>query len=1294
MQSTHLIGSVLERKPSSTPSASSPRFGTSGKTGFPAVQHRNKSIFARAREERSRDVSNGSLQIPVVQPTSKPVSRSSKNVAPSSAVVPNDWRDQAEEENARRVEAMTEEEREQERREIFERFGSGVGDVLRRAREAREAQQLQLMGRQERSDSNVTLKREQATNGTSRSSSPPSALSRPGSRPSSRADRKLRFADVTPNDIYVYESAPPSPRKQPLALPPPTDADGPVVYLGDWKGKTNPTVRLRDQTSPVPHSSADKQNQQSNDLDYLEEGTPEDIRRRFFPTAPANDPSLAWIGSAAPPPDSSTTLRFDLTGTPIPTALTSTLPTHLGLHHHADGAHAGYTLDDVFLLSRSTVPAQRAAMLGILGRIARRLGQNCHGNIDTGIEELVGQEAALRKRILAAGVEAMSERGSLGARAVEVMWECIVGWDEEIIGIEGVELQDTGRSAPMSSSQGTSITDADPFSGLPLDYVLPQISTIFSAQMLPCESLTQLLAIVHRFAQHTNEIASTIITTSGLISSIVQTFLLTPIPPTDSSPQADPAALQLLITLALSSRANASALLGPADALLRFVTTIPSASPFPPTLATALLVGTLRLYTVFASYGLYAHIATTAAEPLAAVGRYILSEECRNTLLRETWFNLLEAWMVCARDPHRTVPSHEILWSQVVGWGWVEEILEIREKLSEKDEVLLASVWRAGAAYLEGAMVNGIRGGGNDRSTVLDSVKDSFSCGVERKVVENAELELRRALGILSAGGTLGLRVGDLTCLRDIAMHANTLAAVLRLWLSCLSPQLQGPSEAFPFLLPFSLISEVCAKITVHPIWSLVFAEGCPSYMYQFCRPLSLLLSSYLQLTRRLPGISEGSWMAQAFAILCRLLPGDEEFAQLIAGDVASLITSRFMDSQGWNVSSIIWENGGMDKIKPFLTFSLGPKKEEYIGPSWISPLSIAVATTQRLPSASKVRPGTRQGIALPLTRDWLFSPLDHLLRSGESEAFRTLPSTWNASETEVVRAVLCLAKVNAEILRIQGLNDFIMTKEETIFACMKIFMLEHGQQQNDSAEEVFRDSMVSQFMEDLLAPFGAATSLSSLAVSPSPNTHESLEAVAARFLGPSTPFYQFYTDFVGLYDAISFSHPLFARLLLPPSSMRYPLDYRRYLWADYGHVLKTIRTPIESVITDSIGEYLWPVEADAQIIGAYVRALVKGSLTGFVRLVAIHHVACNIWPDLYGAGTEEKASKLLKAVTDQGAFDVVREVVLYRQVRAGTTLIPPACFAQAGEWKASRLRIISSWGGDSLKERLRNLLE
>lgn len=1277
------------------------------------MQHRSKSAFARAREEQKKGEPSRPQNVPVVHPTMKveiPAPAPKMMTQPSSGES-GDWRKQVEEENRQRVAAMTEEEREQERREILEKFGPDVGEILRKAREARLRREKELAGIEDGREEiplvsspprsptlssdgklNVSVTKSRADTLSGRvsrpSSPPPSAMSRPGTRPSSRADRRIRFAELTPTDIHVYESAPPSPRKKALALPPPSPADGPVKSLGQWKGNVGP-IRRRDAHVPLDDPPAPM-------VTSFEEGTPEDIRRRFFPTAPAHDPSLEWIegggpskssGASVAPPDS--TLRFDLTGTPIPPELSATLPTHLGLHHHADGDRAGYTLEDVFLLSRSTVPAQRATMLGVLSRIVWRLGKGRAQDPGQRIPELQGQAEAVRRRALAAGVEAMGERGSVGPRAVDLMWECIVGWEEEVLGIEGIELKLARQ--PDSSPSTSSDKGEDILASLPLEYVLSQASNAFATGAQPAETLSKLLAVLHRLAQHTNDIANAIVSSAGLVANVVQRFLLTPIPPTDTSPLPVPFALQLLSTLASASRANASALLDPADALLRFVTTLPPTSPYPLAIANALLNGTLRLYTVFASYGLYSHIATTASEHFAKLGRYVLSDECKSRQLREAWLGLLEAWMVCARDPHRTTPGHEILWSQVVGWGWGHDVLEMRARLTENNGIVWTALWRAAAAWLEGAKINGVKGGESEREVVLNAVRDGFQDGPEKGVVDTSGRSLSKILGQLASAGARVLQTEDLPKLEEMAEHAGCLAAALRLWFACVSPQSPGPPESPPFLLPFRELSDLCAQITTHPIWDSVFVQDSVPYGHVFCRSLSLLLSSYLQVSRLTPGVSDDLWMAQALSILTRMLPGDEEVARRIVEQTTGLITPDFMLMRGWTVPPVIWEREGMDPILPFLTFSLRPKEDAYVGPLWMSPASISLSTSQRLPPAAALIPNGRRNYPLPLTRDWMCSPLDHLLRSGESDAFKSLPSSWDSSETDVVRASLLLARVVREVLRLHGLHTFSMTREEAVFACMKVFMLEHGQQHSDSTEEVFRDKVVGQFMDDLVTPFVAGALPESLSLSPAGYSAHSLETVAARFLGSGTPFYQFYTDFVALYDAISFSHPLFGRLLLPPTSMRYAVDYRKFLWVDYAHILKTVCTPIGAVLSDNLGEYLWPVESDAEVVGAYLRALVKGLPEGFLRFVAVHHVACNIWPDLSDV-VEERAQKLLKAVVDQGSFDTVREVVRYRQVREGTMILPPECFQLQGEWASGRLKFIDRTGGHDMSSRLKGL--
>ena len=1017
-----------------------------------------------------------------------------------------------------------------------------------------------------------------------------------------------------------------------------------------------------------------------------EEGSPEYIRRRFFPNAQKDDPNLAWmdISPTSPSSDaSSSKLRFDLHGNPIPPSVSLSLPTHLGLHHHAEGTHAGYTLDDVFLLSRSTVPAQRATMLGVLAGIVCRLANLKTGAVD-GMEELVGKEEELRKRILAAGLEAISERGSVGAHAIEVIWECIVGWDLNVTTVEGVELDPLSR---------TSIDI------LPLEYVLPQIATILSQGSAPPKSSAQLLSILHRLAQQSNAIATNIVSTPKLLRAVLQTFLLTPMSSSDSSSHfPDPLAIQLFHTLTLSSRQNAQEIEKHVDCLLQYITFLPSTSPYPPSLTNALLVSTLRLYANLASYGLHCHISGTAVTQFAQLEQYVISEACTSShSLVTAWANLVEVWTTCAIDPHQTTPDHDILWSQIVGWGWNTGIVELAARFGAvgEDWSVWTAFWRAQASWLEGSKVNAIKGGEAERSEFLSSVKNGFENGKEGIIVTDVLTTFWHELGKYEPG--------DLEQLKRMSNYAALLNAVIRLWLACIAPHTEGVPTIPPFYLPFARISELCANFAAHPVWSLLSSSDS-AFGYLNCREFSGLLSRYLQLSRRLPDVSEDLWMAQAFTILLRLGPGDEDFASAVMEDVANQLTPEWATAREIIVPPILWESGVMPTLQPFIMNMIRPYADVTIGPIIPTPHSIKSATTQRLPSRSALKK-----VGLPLNRDWSLTPLDHLLRSGDSAVFKALPTSWNASEVEITRASLFLTKITQEALRRFSLTDSILSREEAEFGCMKVFMLEHGQPQNDSAEEVFRDGIVERFMEDILRPYvhGGGPNKSSTTV---PSTrHEDLEKVAARFLGASVPFYQYYTDFVALYDAISFSQPLFGRLLLPPTSMRYALDYRKHLWCDFNHLVKTIRVLPEQVLSSDIREYLYPIETDPQILGSYLSSLLQGRLQDFMRWIALHHVAANIWADIQEnenegvANDEERANTFFKAVVGRGDDEVVREVVRYRQSSSsskGTTttrslLFPPFCSDPhlSEEVAVSRLGFIMRWMGQNMVDRLKGLL-
>ena len=77
-----------------------------------------------------------------------------------------------------------------------------------------------------------------------------------------------------------------------------------------------------------------------------------------------------------------------------------------------------------------------------------------------------------------------------------------------------------------------------------------------------------------------------------------------------------PAAIEALTVMAETSREAADALRPVADTILRFIVVPPSDSVHPRTLAEALLQQRLDFYTVLASYGFYARLASTAQELL------------------------------------------------------------------------------------------------------------------------------------------------------------------------------------------------------------------------------------------------------------------------------------------------------------------------------------------------------------------------------------------------------------------------------------------------------------------------------------------------------------------------------------------------------------------------------------------------------------------------------------------------------------------------------------------------------
>ncbi|ROT42751.1 hypothetical protein SODALDRAFT_326910 [Sodiomyces alkalinus F11] len=173
-----------------------------------------------------------------------------------------------------------------------------------------------------------------------------------------------------------------------------------------------------------------------SDPDFLDT-----LHKKFFPTLPADPSKLAWmapIPTADSPADRDSpyypgqeslpisALRFDFRGALLPPRLSRTIPVSKGLHHHGKAPEAaGYTIEELAILARSAVPAQRCIAFQTLGRILYRLGK---GEWGTGEEDTMARgiwDNIMEGRVLDSLAEAATnERGHRGSQAyaMEALW--------------------------------------------------------------------------------------------------------------------------------------------------------------------------------------------------------------------------------------------------------------------------------------------------------------------------------------------------------------------------------------------------------------------------------------------------------------------------------------------------------------------------------------------------------------------------------------------------------------------------------------------------------------------------------------------------------------------------------------------------------------------------------------------------------------------------------------------------------------------------------------------------------
>lgn len=1221
-----LVRDIVER-PASAPKSpgeapTPPRAPVASKAGFPIAAHRSRgaSAFARARRDdvtrRAGGLSTG--QGRPVDSVPNVGSAAAAELALSPTTEEEKIRRQVDEENHRRIERMSPAERDQEANDLKESFGPGVRDMMRQRKDDRTPQQLaQIEGTHAGASmaaaapTSVLLSEDAkilaSADTENRAKVAGMSLEEHAREMEELEDlfgtsllAKLRARAIAKADGRPLPTSRPrvEPKREETAM----DFEEPAAQS---QSEAQPELNIKVAASS---SSVDLERKPKRSVQFSDTDAPSPAQlKQYFPDSEPENNKMQWMEDTPMKPAPDEGPRFDLTGTPLSSEAAAKLPTHLGLHHHgASPDLAGYTLSEITHLCYSTVTSQRITMIGVLAKLIKRYRSAVDQSSKESWVTFCTDEDVLGKGVdVAVGVLSTHTR-SIGVfvSAVELLYVTLGGpWEwMDSVAAEPVPF----HPEPTKEGEPTGVAS------VPWDDLSPQLQLTLSLEpgAYPESTLDQLLQILRRAALAQPQGAQAV---TSLVPPLLRSHVLSAPWPLDPTRPPNTLALDVLHDVTLSSRASAEALLGQNvyAPLLKFATT----ASFDDPAVQGLLVRVMRLFYHLGRYGLAVSTATTASEIWLSVGRWVAKQldgeasEGAAEVVR-AYFDLVSVWTVSAVDPHRTTPEHDLTWAQVGALGWVDEELSAAAALQGSWRwAELGSVLSALVEWVAGSIVNEPKRGEAVKARVLASLR-------QMKLIDN-----------------LLQSVADMAQHEDSDGFNTALAQVFRLHslLKDAGELLESPEKE-------RLIS-----------WLTSPTRTYASDVY--------LRHALLEVSRADKVLSVAEWGSNAFDLVLSYAPGDEPLALSLVDD---LLRTDWTDTPGPGHAAVqaIGHRDGLQILRPLVHHTVLPSLSEVLGPRRPDFHYLKATTTLRPPPANLTGPDMP---GLPLSNDWVFSPLNELLASGSSDAFALAPKDWDAGETQLTRATLALALLDETARGVRKPSMIILN-------VMKVFMLEHGQADAPNTEhDVFRDDAVNASLTILLDSISANRTSTSLTAASTTVTYQSvdnnganrdapLEKVARPFLGAGVPFFQFYTDLLALYESSSFGDATFGRVLLPPLSGLYDADYRRLFWVEAPDALRSVRTKLCAVPSETgdLLDFFEPRETERDVLSGYARALVtvlrdrgegEGESRELLPIVASHHVAGLFWT----TSDEERTSlrvQLMVVMLSSATDPVLRRIV------------------------------------------------
>ncbi|XP_074548093.1 RNA polymerase II-associated protein 1 isoform X2 [Halichoeres trimaculatus] len=351
--------------------------------------------------------------------------------------------------------------------------------------------------------------------------------------------------------------------------------------------------------------------------------------------------------------------RFDFAGNLIPP--TEDLPTHLGLHHHGEEPErAGYSLQELFLLSRSKATPQRCLALSTLAHILSKARAGEYASVLTGSVMSTLLDAGLLfllRFALDDGVEGVMSAAVHALRALLVCAEdeeCVdatFSWyhglatfpllpsaqeeeDEEDEGLPDI-MKETAKEKEEKKSDHD-VARQDVVKGLLKMKLLPRLRYILEVVRPSPPVVQDVLEVLTRITRHSSSSATQVLDCPRLMETVMSEFLPTswtapssPLPPVVYG-QPLSSAMKLLRVLGTSGRHACARLLNSLKARERLsclLSVEPSELLLEPSEALRITTEAFRLWAVAAGYGqackLYIDLYPSLAKALQSVHRVL-----------------------------------------------------------------------------------------------------------------------------------------------------------------------------------------------------------------------------------------------------------------------------------------------------------------------------------------------------------------------------------------------------------------------------------------------------------------------------------------------------------------------------------------------------------------------------------------------------------------------------------------------------------------------------------------------